>query len=102
MCIGQTLKPEFQAEALKHSDPSKAFKKTRKAFLPLQRRFEEIDVFDGDKLNFGNKVVGPAISEQVNTTTFVTPEYNLLVAKYGSYTMYMKSSEAEVTKRILN
>jgi len=26
----------------------------------------------------------------------------LLVDKYGSYTMYMKSSEEEVTKRILN
>ena len=102
VCIGQTLKPEFQAEALKSSDPSKAFKKTRTAWLPLQRRFEEIDVFDGDRLNFGNKVVGPAIIEQVNTTTFVTPEYNLLVDKYGSYTMYIKSSEAEVTKRILN
>ena len=59
-------------------------------------------MFDGDKLNFGNKVVGPAIIEQVNTTTFVTPEYNLLVDKYGSYTMYVKSNEAEVTKRILN
>jgi N-methylhydantoinase A len=102
VCIGKTLKPEFQAEALKSSDSSRAFKKTRKAFLPLQKRFEEINVFDGVKLNFGNKVVGPAIIEQVNTTTFVTPEYNLLVDKYGSYTMYMKSSEADVTKRILN
>jgi N-methylhydantoinase A len=102
MCIGQTLKPEFQAEELKRSDPSKALKKSRRVFLPLQKRFEEIDVFDGAKLNFGNKVLGPAIIEQVNTTTFVTPEYNLLVDKYGSYTMYMKSSENEVTKRILN
>jgi N-methylhydantoinase A len=100
VCIGQTMKPEFQAETLKRSDPSRAFKKTRKVFLPLQRRFKEIDVFDGDKLNFGNKVVGPAIIEQVNTTTFVTPEYNLQVDKYGSYTMYMKSSEEAVTKRI--
>jgi len=102
VCIGQTLKPKFQAEVLKSSDPSKAFKKTRKAWLPLQKRFEEINVFDGDKLNFGNKVVGPAIIEQVNTTTFVTPEYNLLVDKYGSYTMYIKSSEEAVTKRILS
>jgi N-methylhydantoinase A len=102
MCIGQTLKPEFQAEELKRSDPSKALKKSRRVFLPLQKRFEEIDVFDGAKLNFGNKVLGPAIIEQVNTTTFVTPEYNLLVDKYGSYTMYMQSNEAEVTKRILN
>ncbi len=74
----------------------------RKSFLPLQKRFEEIHVFDGAKLKFGNQVVGPAIIEQVNTTTFVTPEYNLLVDKYGSYTMYMKTDEEAVEKRILN
>jgi N-methylhydantoinase A len=102
VCIGHTLKPKFQAEAFKGPDPSEAFKTTRKAFLPLQRRFEEINVFDGTKLSFGNKIVGPAIIEQVNTTTFVTPEYNLLVDRYGSYTMYTKSSEEAVTKRILN
>jgi len=102
VCVGQTLKPEFKAEAFSGSDPSGAFKKTRRAFLPLQKYFEDINVFDGAKLCFGNRVVGPAIIEQVNTTTFVTPEYNLLVDRYGSYTMYMKSSEEAVTKRILN
>jgi N-methylhydantoinase A len=74
----------------------------RKSFLPLQKRFEEINVFDGAQLRFGNKVIGPAIIEQVNTTTFVTPEYNLLVDKFGSYTMYMQTNEEEVEKRILN
>jgi len=102
VCIGQTRKPEFKTETFKGPDPSTAFKRKRRAFLPLQKRFEELDVFDGARLGFGNRVVGPAIVEQVNTTTFVTPEYNLLVDKYGSYTMYMKSSEEEVTKRILN
>jgi N-methylhydantoinase A len=102
VCIGRTQKPEFQLEAYSGSDPSRAFKKTRKSFLPLQKKFEEIHVFDGARLKFGNKVAGPAIIEQVNTTTFVTPEYNLLVDKYGSYTMYLKSNEAEVEKRILN
>ncbi len=48
------------------------------------------------------KSLGPAIIEQVNTTTFVTPEYNLLVDKFGSYTMYMQTNEEEVEKRILN
>jgi N-methylhydantoinase A len=102
VCIGRTEKPEFQLEAYDGTDPSRAFKKIRKSFLPLQKQFEEINVFDGAQLRFGNKVIGPAIIEQVNTTTFVTPEYNLLVDKYGSYTMYMKSHEKEVEKRILN
>jgi len=102
VCIGRTEKPEFQLETLGGSDSSGAFKKMRKSFLPLQKRFEEIHVFDGAKLKFGNQIVGPAIIEQVNTTTFVTPEYNLLVDKFGSYTMYMQTNEEEVEKRILN
>jgi N-methylhydantoinase A len=102
MCIGRTQKPEFQMESYSGPDPRGALKQTRKSYLPLQMKFEEIDVFDGARLKFGHKVVGPAIIEQVNTTTFVTPEYNLLVDKFGSYTMYMKSYEKEVEKRILN
>jgi N-methylhydantoinase A len=102
VCTGQTQKPQFQLETYSGSDPSGALKKMRKVFLPLQRKFDEINVFDGGKLKFGNNVVGPAIIEQVNTTTFVTPEYNLLVDKFGSYTMYMKSHEKEVEKRILS
>jgi hypothetical protein len=32
----------------------------------------------------------------------VTPEYGLMVDKYGSYTMYLKGMEEEVEKRILD
>jgi N-methylhydantoinase A len=101
LCIGKTTKPKFQREEYDGSDPSKAFKNKRKAFLPWKKRFQEIDVFDGMKLKFGNKIIGPAIIEQLNTTAFVTPEYNLMVDQYGSYTMYLKDREDEVEKRIL-
>ena len=102
MCVGQTAKPKFQLEAYDGPDPSKAHKKSRRIFLPLQKRFEAVDVFDGSRLRFGNKIDGPAVIEQVNTTTFVTPEFSLLVDKFGSYTTYMKNHEEEVEKRILN
>jgi N-methylhydantoinase A len=59
------------------------------------------DVFDGHKLRYGNKVEGPAIIEQVNTTTFITPEYSILCDRYGSYTMYVKEREAEFSGRIV-
>jgi N-methylhydantoinase A len=57
-------------------------------------------VYDGHRLRFGNKVKGPAIIEQVNTTTFVTPEYDVLCDKYGSYTVYLKAREEEVKERL--
>ena len=102
MCIGQTAKPKFQLEAYDGADPSKAHKKSRRIYLPQYKRFKAVDVFDGARLRFGNRVVGPAVIEQVNTTTFVAPEFSLLVDKFGSYTMYMKANEEAVEKRILN
>jgi N-methylhydantoinase A len=102
MCIGQTAKPKFQLDAYDGEDPSKAHKKSRRIYLPPQKRFEAVDVFDGARLRFGNRIVGPAVIEQVNTTTFVAPEFSLLVDKFGSYTMYLKTREEEVEKRILN
>ena len=39
--------------------------------------------------------------EKVNTTALVSPEYNLMVDEFGSYTMYLKGRAAEVEKRIL-
>jgi N-methylhydantoinase A len=101
MCIGKTQKPVFQEEDYDGADASKGIKSRRRIFLPLQKHQKEINVYDGLRLKFGNRIAGPAIVEQVNTTTFVTPEYNLMVDKYGSYTMYLKEIEEEVEKRIL-
>lgn len=101
MCIGRTQKPALRPEEYGGTDPSRAVKNRRRTFLPLQKHHEEVDVYDGLRLRFGNKICGPAIVEQVNTTAFVTPEYNLMVDRYGSYTMYLKGLEDEVEKRIL-
>ena len=58
-------------------------------------------VFDGDRLKYGNKIEGPAIIEQVNTTTFVSPEFSVLCDAYGSFTLYLKSREKEFKKRVM-
>jgi len=101
ICIGKTQKPAFRQEDYAGEDPTRAVKNQRKIFLPLQKQAKEVEVFDGLRLKFGNKISGPAILEQVNTTTLVTSEYNLMVDKYGSYTMYLREMEGEVEKRIL-
>ena len=98
--IGKTIKPKFKKEEYDELDPSKALKKKRKVYLPLKGAFEEVPVYDGHKLRYGNRVEGPAVIEQVNTTTFVTPEYNILCDKYGSYTMYLKTKEKEIKEKL--
>jgi N-methylhydantoinase A len=102
VCIGSTDKPEFQQQKHAGEDPSRAYKRSRKVYLPLQKEFREVSVFDGLALEFGNHIEGPAIIEQVNTTTFVAPEFNVLTDRFGSFTMYLKDCEEEVKRRILS
>jgi len=101
LSIGKTARPKFLPEEYDQKDPSKALKKRRKVYLPLKEAFEEVPVYDGHKLMYGNRIEGPAIIEQVNTTTFITPEYNVLCDKYGSYTMYLKTKEEEIKEKIV-
>jgi N-methylhydantoinase A len=99
--IGKTDKPKFIEEEDQGEDASGALKGRRKVYLPNKKDFEEVNVYDGFKLKCGNKITGPAIIEQVNTTTFVSPEYNVICDKYGSYTMYLKTREKEIMERVL-
>ncbi len=101
ICIGDTDKPKFQKMEYKGENPEKAFKRTRKVFLPVEQEFREVNVFDAMKLEYGNKIEGPAILEQDNTTTFVTPEYNVIVDMYGNYTIYLKNIEEKIKNNIL-
>jgi N-methylhydantoinase A len=100
LSVGQTTKPKFQQEEYHQEDPAAALKKKRRVYLPLEQAFREIPVYDGHRLRFGNKVEGPAIIEQVNTSTFVSPEYDVLCDKYGSYTMYLKTMAGEIRKKL--
>ena len=60
-----------------------------------------VDVFDGMKLRFGNRLAGPCVIEQVNTSTFVTPEFKVIVDRLGTYTLYVPEREEEVLGRVL-
>jgi N-methylhydantoinase A len=99
-CIGRTDKPKLVADRFSGEDASKTLKGDRKVYLPGRRRFETVKVYDGDRLHFGNRIDGPAIVEQVNTSTFLTPEYSLICDRFGSYTLFLKDREDAVRKRL--
>jgi len=98
--VGVTEKPKFLPMEPGGEDPAGALKGKRRVYLPREKKFTDVDVFDGFGLRYGNRITGPAIIEQVNTTTFVTPEYRVLVDRFGSYTLYLPEEEEEVKKRI--
>ncbi|MCP4676952.1 MAG: hydantoinase/oxoprolinase family protein [Deltaproteobacteria bacterium] len=99
--IGVTDKPRFLPMEFAGDDPKDSFKHKRKVYLPREKEFVEVNVYDGFALKYGNRIKGPAIIEQVNTSTFVTPEYRVLVDKFGNYSMYLPEKEEEATRRIV-
>ena len=99
--IGKTDKPKFTMMDYHGESSEHAYKNSRKAYIPSEKEFKEIPVFDSLKLKFGNRVSGPAILEQINTTAFIPPEFSVIVDKFGSYTVYIKEKEEEILKRIL-
>ncbi len=83
--IGTTDKPAFSKEKYKGEDVSGCLKGERKAFIPSEMGFKSVKVYDGDRMGYGNHLKGPVIIEQVNTTIFVPPEYQIECDQYGSY-----------------
>ncbi len=85
--VGRTDKPAFQKEAYQGSDAARFRKGTRPVFIPSDRQYAQVDVYDGDRMGYGNRLKGPVIIEQVNTTIFVPPQYEIECDPYGSFIM---------------
>ncbi|MGB9846176.1 MAG: hydantoinase/oxoprolinase family protein, partial [Desulfotomaculales bacterium] len=100
-CTGRTEKPKFLTYDYAGPDPSGAYKRHRRIYLPAQKTFREVPVFDGDQLRCGNLITGPAVIEQINTTTLLTPEYTCLVDRYNSFILFLNEKRDEYMGRIL-
>ena len=85
--IGTTEKPSFRKEEYRGKDASDCLKGKRQVFIPSEMGFLSVEVYDGDRMGYGNHLKGPVIIEQVNTTIFVPPEYQIECDQYGSYLM---------------
>ena len=92
--IGTTDKPAFRKETFAGTDASPALKGKRQVFLPSKMDFALIDIYDGDKMGYGNNVKGPAIIEQKNTTLFVPSMFEIECDQYGSFMMTIMKDNA--------
>jgi N-methylhydantoinase A len=77
--IGVTTKPALERQPRQRQ---KALKGKREIYLPERGKFAVVPVYDGDQLNHGNRLAGPAIIESVNTSVVVPPSW---VADYDAY-----------------
>ncbi len=85
--IGITQKPEFREEPHRGADPAGCLKGTRPVFIPRDRGYRDVKVYDGNRMGHGNRLEGPAVIEQINTTILVPPGYSVSCDQYGSYLM---------------
>ena len=68
-------------------------KSERPVWVPEEREFRPVCVFDGQRLRHGNRIGGPALVEQPNTTLFVSGSFDLAVDALGSFLVYRRGRE---------
>jgi len=86
--LGITDKPHFRNRCLA-GDGKAALRGRRPVYLPDLKDFSELEVWDGDRLPQGARLMGPVIVEQVNTTIFVPPQYELELDQFGNFIMQL-------------
>ncbi|MEN8151028.1 MAG: hydantoinase/oxoprolinase family protein [Planctomycetota bacterium] len=88
--IGETDKPRLLSAETGGPDASHAVKGEREVWRPDEDAFVPVPVYDGHGLLPGNRLAGPAIVEQRNTTLFTAEDFDVVVDAYGSFVVYAR------------
>jgi len=91
--IGATDKPAAREQAWSGADAGHALKGRRAVYVPERKAFEEVPVYDGHRMQCGNRITGPAMIEQETTAIFVSASFDCVVDTLGSFALYRKGRE---------
>lgn len=87
-CFGNVVPPARKArEEAPMLDAERYIKGQRPVFFEEKMGFVPTFIYDGDAMQVGNIVMGPAIIEQTTTTIVVPPDWRLDVTEYDDYLM---------------
>lgn len=90
---GHTEKPRQEKFRRRGSKSDHARIEKRRA--SFDGRFREVQVYDGLKLDAGNRVAGPAIVVQPTTTIVVPPDFDLVCDEFRNYLMFRKGANVD-------
>ncbi len=87
--LGLVEKPQFEAHKHVDADASEALLNERPVYQPETGAYVDTPVYDRDRLRPGHRIVGPAVIEQMDSTTLllagqrcqVDSHLNLLIGK---------------------
>jgi N-methylhydantoinase A len=71
--VGRVARAELDRDPLGDPDASAAVRTTRRVYLPESGGHAECPVYDRRRLRPGNRIAGPAVIEQMDTTTLLLP-----------------------------
>ena len=91
--IGVTDKPKPRDVERGGPDPAHALKNERPVWVPEEAGFRPVPVYDGHRLQFGNRLPGPAVIEQRNTTLFVSADFDMVVDHVGSFVVHRRGKD---------
>ena len=81
---GVLPKPQQRPQARGPRTPTAAQSGTRLAWVETQQDMQRYHVYDRDRLMAGHVLLGPAIVEQVDSTTLIPPGWRATVDGYGN------------------
>lgn len=87
---GKVVSPTRKTMTYKSSDANNFIKGKRDVYFEEKYGFVPTTLYDGDLMEAGNIIDGPAIVEQRTTTIIVPPDARLEVTTYGDYFMKLK------------
>jgi N-methylhydantoinase A len=85
--VGRTDRPKPRALAGGGASAQAALKARRKVHFQTAGRFVDCPIYERDRLRAGNRIPGPAVIEQADSTIVVPPSFNALVDPHGRIVM---------------
>jgi N-methylhydantoinase A len=79
---GLVTKAQFSPRPDAGPDPQAALLEHREMWLPEQGGFVRCPVYDRDRLDCGNRLIGPTIVEQMDATTIILPGMTAIADPY--------------------
>lgn len=85
VAIGELQKPSVKPMTANGTDPSRALRDSRSVYFDEVKEFVDAQIFDGNKICAGDRIVGPAIVEEPFTTVAIPPDFKCEVDPFGNY-----------------
>mgnify|MGYP000591472091 CR=1 FL=1 len=88
---GKVVSPSRKSLAAASPDATIHVKGTRDVYFERENGFVSTTIYDGDQMQAGNKIEGPAIIEQKTTTVVVPPNATIEISSFGDYLLTLRA-----------